>query len=75
MPRPLKCGPSEAKKEGERLAKDAFASIMRRKRAVRKSSSKKISKFFVPGTSAQKVEDMIIKALELYCKRQREMER
>jgi len=35
----------------------------------------KISKFFAPGTSMQKVEDTIVKALELYRKRQRDKER
>lgn len=70
---------SEAKKEGERLAKDAFASIMQEEKGNQKEQFKipkeKISNFFAPGTPAQKVEDTIIKALELYRKRQREMER
>ena len=35
----------------------------------------RIDKFFKPGTPAQKIEDTIVKALELYRKRQREMER
>jgi len=35
----------------------------------------KLSKYFPPGTPAQKIEDTIIKALELYRKRQRETER
>ena len=35
----------------------------------------RISKYFAPGTSSQKIEETIIKALELYRKRQREMER
>ena len=34
-----------------------------------------ISKFFSPGTPAKKMEDTIVKALELYRKRQRDMER
>ena len=34
----------------------------------------KISKFFAPGTSMQKVEDTIVKALEQYRKRQRDRE-
>lgn len=34
-----------------------------------------ISKYFPPGTPAQKIEDTIIKALELYRKRQREQSR
>ena len=35
----------------------------------------RISKFFKPGTPAQKIEDTIVKALEMYRRRQREMER
>lgn len=35
----------------------------------------RISKYFPPGTPAQKIEDTIIKALELYRKRQRELSR
>ncbi len=35
----------------------------------------RISKYFAPGTSSQKIEETIIKALELYRKRQRESER
>ncbi len=35
----------------------------------------RISKFFAPGTPVQKMEDTIVKALELYRKRQRDMER
>lgn len=35
----------------------------------------RISKYFAPGTSSQKIEETIIKALELYRKRQREKDR
>ena len=35
----------------------------------------RISKYFAPGTSSQKIEETIIKALELYRKRKRESER
>ena len=35
----------------------------------------KLSKFFAPGTSMQKMEDTIVKALEQYRKRQRDHER
>lgn len=35
----------------------------------------RISKYFAPGTSSQKIEETIIKALDFYRKRQREMER
>lgn len=40
-----------------------------------KIPKERISKFFSPGAPAQKMEDTIVKALELYRKRQREMER
>ena len=35
----------------------------------------KISRFFSPGTSREKIEETIVKALEFYRKRQRENER
>ena len=35
----------------------------------------RISKYFPPGTPAQKIEDTIVQALELYRKRQRSLER
>ncbi len=35
----------------------------------------RISKFFKPGAPVQKIEDTIVKALELHRKRQREMDR
>lgn len=35
----------------------------------------KISRYFAPGTSSQKIEDVILKALELYRKRQKNFER
>ena len=40
-----------------------------------KMPKERISKFFSPGTPAKKMEDTIVKALELYRKRQRDMER
>ena len=40
-----------------------------------KIPKERISKYFAPGTPAQKIEDTIVKALEMYRKRQREMER
>ena len=58
---------SEAKTGGERLAKDALVSIMK--------EEKPNSRFFAPGTPTQKIEDTIVKALELYRKRQRSLER
>jgi ParB family chromosome partitioning protein len=39
-----------------------------------KMSKERISKYFVPGTPAQKIEDTIVKALEIYRKWQRDME-
>ena len=35
----------------------------------------RISKFFEPGTPAQEMENTVVKALELYLKRERSMER
>lgn len=40
-----------------------------------KMPKERISKFFAPGTPVQKMEDTIVKALELYRKRQRDMTR
>ena len=40
-----------------------------------KIPKERISKYFAPGTPAQKMEDTIVKALELYRKRQRDKER
>lgn len=69
----------EAKTGGERLAKDALVSIMKEEKPNQKEQFKipkeKISRFFAPGTPTQKIEDTIVKALELYRKRQRSLER
>lgn len=40
-----------------------------------KMPKERISKYFAPGTPSQKIEDTIVKALEMYRKRQRDMER
>lgn len=40
-----------------------------------KIPKERISKYFAPGTPAQKIEDTIVKALDFYRKRQREQER
>lgn len=40
-----------------------------------KMPKERIAKYFAPGTPVQKMEDTIVKALELYRKRQRDMER
>lgn len=70
---------SEAKTGGERLAKDALVSIMKEEKPNQKEQFKipkeKISRFFAPGTPTQKIEDTIVKALELYRKRQHSLER
>ena len=70
---------SEAKTSDERLAKDALVSIMKEEKPNQKEQFKipkeKISRFFAPGTPTQKIEDTIVKALELYRKRQRSLER
>ena len=70
---------SEAKGLDERLDKDVFLSIMEEEKPNQveqfKIPKERISRYFAPGTPAQKIEDTIIKALELYRKRQRSMER
>ena len=66
---------SEAKTGDERLAKDALVSIMKEEKPNQveqfKIPKNRIAKFFPAGTPAQKIEDTIVKALELYRKRQR----
>lgn len=70
---------SEAKTGAEQLSKDAMAVIMEEEKGNQKEQFKipkeKISRFFAPGTPTQKIEDTIVKALELYRKRQRSLER
>ena len=70
---------SEAKTGDERLSKDAMAVIMEEEKGNQKEQFKipkeKISRFFAPGTPTQKIEDTIVKALELYRKRQCSLER
>lgn len=65
--------------EEGRLNMDVIFSIMQEEKPNQKEQFKipkdRISKYFAPGTPAQKIEDTIIKALELYRKRQREQER
>lgn len=62
-----------------RLDEDVILSIMQEEKANQheniKISRAKISKYFSPDTTPQKIEEIIIKALELYKKRQRDMER
>lgn len=62
-----------------RLNMDVIFSIMQEEKGNQKEQFKiprdRISKYFAPGTPAQKMEDTIIKALELYQKRQRSLQR
>ena len=62
-----------------RLDANVLLSIMQEEKPNQveqfKMPKERISKFFSPGTPAKKMEDTIVKALELYRKRQRDMER
>ena len=82
------CTPSvaQAKKlkqfsQDGKLTDEVILSIMQEDKPNQKEQFKmpkeRISKYFAPGTPAQKIEDTIIKALELYRRRerQRDMER
>ena len=68
----------EFSKDGK-LTDEVILSIMQEEKPNQKEQFKmpkeRISKYFAPGTPPQKIEDTIIKALELYRKRQRDMER
>lgn len=80
------CTPSHAQairlrqlsKDGQLTAKQTL-SVMQEQKPNQKEHFRmpreRISKYFPPGTPAQKIEDTIIKALELYRKRQREQSR
>ena len=61
-----------------KLSAEVILSIMQEEKPNQKEQFKmpkeRISKYFAPGTPAQKIEDTIIKALELYRKRQRDRE-
>ena len=61
------------------LTADAVYAILAEEKPNQKEQIKipkeRISRYFAPGTPAQKIEDTIIKALELYRKRQRSLER
>ena len=65
--------------EQGKLNEGVILSIMQEEKPNQKEQFKmpkeRISKYFAPGTPAQKIEDTIIKALELYRKRQRSLER
>lgn len=64
-----------------KLTDEVILSIMQEEKPNQKEQFKmpkeRISKYFAPGTPAQKIEDTIVKALELYRRRerQRDMER
>ena len=77
------CTPSvaQAKKlkqfsQDGKLTDEVILSIMQEDKPNQKEQFKmpkeRISKYFAPGTPAQKIEDTIIKALELYRKRERQ---
>ena len=80
------CTPSHAQaikmrkfsQEGK-LNPDVILSIMQEEKPNQKEQIKipkeRISKYFAPGTPAQKIEDTIVQALELYRRRQRSLER
>lgn len=65
--------------EQGKLNAEVILSIMQEEKPNQKEQVRipreRISKYFAPGTPAQKIEDTIVQALELYRKRQREMER
>lgn len=65
--------------KGGKLTDEVILSIMQEEKPNQKEQFKmpkeRISKYFAPGTPPQKIEDTIIKALDLYRKRQRDMER
>ena len=64
----------EFSKDGK-LTDEVILSIMQEEKPNQKEQFKmpkeRISKYFAPGTPAQKIEDTIVKALELYRKRER----
>lgn len=70
---------SEGKGPGQRLARDAIVSIMQEEKPNQveqfRMPKERISKFFPAGTPAKKMEETIVKALELYRRRQRDRER
>ena len=59
-----------------KLTEEVILSIMQEEKPNQREQFKmpkeRISKYFAPGTPAQKIEDTIIKALELYRKRERQ---
>lgn len=80
------CTPSHAQtikmrqfSEGGKLTEEVILSIMQEEKPNQKEQFRmpreRISKYFPTGTPAQKIEDTIVKALDMYYKRQRSMER
>lgn len=80
------CTPSHAQaikmrkfSEEGRLNEDVIYSIMSEEKGNQKEQfrmpKERISKYFSPGTPAKQMEDTIIKALEMYRKRERSRER
>lgn len=80
------CTPSHAqairiRQESEKgtLTEKTICDIMQEEKGNQKEQfrmpKERIAKYFAPGTPAQKMEDTIVKALELYRKRQRDMAR
>lgn len=80
------CTPSHAQAikmrkfaEQGQLTAEVISSIIQEEKPNQKEQFRmpreKISKYFPAGTPAEKIEDTIIKALELYRRRQRDMER
>ena len=80
------CTPSHAQaikmrqfSQSGKLDENVLLSIMQEEKGNQKEQfrmpKERISKYFAPGTPTQKIEDTIVKALELYRKRQRDMER
>ena len=80
------CTPSHAQaikmrkfSDEKRLNEDVILSIMSEEKGNQKEQFKmpkeRISKYFSPGTSTKQMEDTIIKALEMYRKRERSRER
>ena len=65
--------------EEGKLNEDVILSIMQEEKPNQKEQVRiprdRISKYFTPGTPAKTIEDTIVKALELYRKRQRDRER
>ena len=62
-----------------KLSEEVIQSILQEEKPNQKEQfrmpKERISKYFAPGTSSQKMEETIIKALELYSKKQRKVER